>query len=203
MHESGSCVSLARLLSLNHQLLVKRGGVLTMTYSAALTSIMRALYIPSIYSTDYTWDEVELFVWTAAELATTIIAASIPILRVLLRTMVTSTQRRKTEGVTNTFKTGTYMCSTAVGRSQSYKRMDNDLVSQKSKTGERLRGISEDRESEASVGLGREKAFEDRMESGGIVKTEEIQVEYDSNAPRPGRNTALGFELEEVPPARR
>ncbi|KAF3763980.1 hypothetical protein M406DRAFT_240457, partial [Cryphonectria parasitica EP155] len=51
---------------------------------AAITSIFRAYHIPALYSNDYSWDESTLFVWTAAEMATTIIATSIPVLRVLL-----------------------------------------------------------------------------------------------------------------------
>lgn len=159
-----------------------------------MTSIMRAVNIPSIYVFDYTWSESRLFVWTAAELGTTIIAASIPVLRVLLRNMVDSTQRKTGEGLTNTFRTGTYMCST-VGRSQSYRRMDTERASQKVKRGNSFGGISEDGESMNSLSVAPVRS----LDHGGILKTEEIQVQYDNSPTRPG-NAALGFELEDVPP---
>lgn len=64
---------------------------------------MRAVTVPSLYSGDYTYEAGQLFIWTGAELATTIVAASIPILRVLLSDIVKSA--RKTVSELNTFKT--------------------------------------------------------------------------------------------------
>lgn len=70
--------------------------------SAGATSIMRALTVPTLSGTDYTYQAGLLFIWTAAELASTIVAASIPILRVLI-----SELRTRYPGVTelNTIKT--------------------------------------------------------------------------------------------------
>lgn len=171
---------------------------------AAVTSIMRAIHIPSLYTTDYTWEESSLFVWTAAELGTTIIAASIPILRTLLRNIKDSTHRRDGRtGVTNTFKTGTYVCST-VGRSQSYRRMDGDTISQKPGGKGHLDGISESGESVTSLVDLPMKNFGNDRAHGGIMKTEEVQVQYDRKS-WDGKgivqteNPVLGFEMEEMP----
>lgn len=51
---------------------------------------MRAITVPTLNGTDYSYEAGQLFIWTGAELATTIVAASIPILRVLLSDMVHS-----------------------------------------------------------------------------------------------------------------
>lgn len=65
---------------------------------------MRALTVPTLYTSDYTYESGQLFIWTSAELAVTIVAASIPILRALFSDLVTSRYNR---GVTelNTFQT--------------------------------------------------------------------------------------------------
>lgn len=140
---------------------------------------MRAIYLPALFTSDYTWDEASLFVWTATELATTIVAASIPVLRPLLQSLVQSTQRREGRtGVTNTFKTGTYVC-TAVGRAQSYRRMDRDSLSQKTSRSGRLEDISEDGDGSKSLALKPFKSLEKGREYDGIIKTEEVQIEFD------------------------
>lgn len=177
--------------------------------SAGITSIFRAVHIPAIYSDDYTYDESDLFVWTAAELATTITAASIPVLRALLKSIVSSTQRTRGRTGVNTFKTGTYMCST-VSRSQSYRRMEGEAVPlPKTKGGgggggdRNLGSISENGESVHSLVMTPEKTLEGEGR-GGIMKTEEITVDYDrrSRHEESGKmdSSALGFELEEVAP---
>lgn len=65
---------------------------------------MRAITVPSLYSGDYTYEAGQLFIWTGAELATTIVAASIPILRALLSDIVRSRSPKKTFTELNTFK---------------------------------------------------------------------------------------------------
>ncbi|CAN8097803.1 unnamed protein product [Discula destructiva] len=194
------------IMSLRMHIKEKIGVAVCMSLGivAAMTSIMRAVHIPDVYTEDYTWNESQLFVWTAAELATTIIAASIPVLRTLLRDILISTQRRDGKtGATNTFKTGTYMCST-VGRAQSYRRMTGDMISQKPGGGH-LNGISEDVESLNSLPRTPEKSLETGRDHGGIMKTEEVEVQY-GRASRNGlaeaggiKNPVLGFELDEIP----
>lgn len=151
--------------------------------SAAMTSLFRAVHIPALYSEDYTYNETELFIWTAAELATTIIAASITVLRALLRDIVHSPLRTGgNTGVVNTFKSGTYMCST-ISRSQNYRRMDGGIAHiQKQKSASNngyLAGISES-ESVISLGLTTEESFGKNQYCMGILKTEEIEVVYDN-----------------------
>lgn len=64
---------------------------------------MRAVTVPALYAKDYSYAGGLLLIWTGAELATTIVAASIPILRVLLHDMVHSKYRRGATEL-NTFK---------------------------------------------------------------------------------------------------
>lgn len=62
---------------------------------------MRAITVPTLTGSDYTYQAGLLFIWTAAEIACTIVAASIPILRVMFREI-----RTRYPGVTelNTIK---------------------------------------------------------------------------------------------------
>lgn len=203
MHEPGFCVSYAPTIGSRSR--YRAALVLTLLTSAAMTSVFRAIHIPAIYSNDYTYDESELFVWTAAELATTIIAASIPILRALLRNIVNSTQHTRRTGV-NTFKNGTYMCST-VSRSQSYRKMESEMIAaHKVKGGNgNLASISENGESVSSLVMTPAHSLEKDRLHGGIMKTEEITVDYDRRSrqgteDRHGENAMLGFELQEVSP---
>lgn len=64
---------------------------------------MRAITVPTLSGQDYSYEAGQLFIWTGAELATTIVAASIPILRVLLSDMVHSRYPHNSTEL-NTFK---------------------------------------------------------------------------------------------------
>lgn len=72
------------------------------TRSAGCTSVMRAITVPTLSGSDYSYQAGQLFIWTGAELATTIVAASIPILRALVSELRTSRYPGVTE--MNTFK---------------------------------------------------------------------------------------------------
>lgn len=63
---------------------------------------MRAMTVPALSGTDYTYQAGGLFIWTSAEVASTIVAASIPILRVLFNELKHSRYPRVTE--LHTFK---------------------------------------------------------------------------------------------------
>ncbi|KAI3392869.1 hypothetical protein diail_5044 [Diaporthe ilicicola] len=55
---------------------------------AGATSIMRCQKIPLLLTADFTFESGQLSIWSAAEIATTIMAASIPVLRLWVKTMV-------------------------------------------------------------------------------------------------------------------
>lgn len=200
-----------------------------------MASIFRAYYIPTIYDDkNNAYDQANLFIWTAAELAVTIIAVSIPVLRPLVVNMKGQRDRNwGPEGGTryqNTFQNGTYVCS-AVSRSQNnYHRMNSSgsgsnflktitttgssnsssgttttSSKQSGKAGTTVEVVMHEgnRELEliaapgGSAGHKKEKSFQ------GIVKTEEVTVDYD-RASRMAlqdnfeRRAILGFELEEM-----
>lgn len=182
-----------------------------------MTSIFRAHYIPTVYDNDNdnAFDEASLFVWTAAELAVTIIAVSIPVLRPLVVTIARRDRGNRTHTSTgasypNTFKSGTYMCS-AVSRSQNYyHRMDeNDgscgtSASDKSSSKSKVIDYSANDASNLIPGQPDVVYFHDKEKGGGIMKTEEVTVDYDRASRGEGlkenfeRRAILGFELEDM-----
>lgn len=136
--------------------------------SAGITSVVRAIQVPALQAKDYTYDSGELFIWTGAELATTIIAASIPVLRMLLRDIVSSTCQRNQDTAMNTFKNGTF---------RSNKGNLTTIIS--STTGNQKRGGDL-----ANIGQSGESVTSlidtpaNSMDKGGIMKTEVVTVNY-------------------------
>lgn len=98
LHELGGLVSITSCLSWCGKLSI----LMCFTSSAGCTSIMRAITVPTLNGSDYSYQSGQLFIWTGAELATTIVAASIPILRALVSELRTGRNSENTE--LNTFK---------------------------------------------------------------------------------------------------
>lgn len=185
--------------------------------SAGVTSIVRAVEVPSLYATDYTYEASKLLIWTAAELATTIIATSIPILRALLRDIVTSSYRNRGPAgnrYSNTFKSATYRGRSG-SLSESFPRAGAGTSvavctggSQNQKGSGSLANIYENGESATSLILQPSPASDGKgfgLEHGGILKTEIITVNYDTRSVRSSNtasneDTVQDIELQQVAP---
>lgn len=178
-----------------------------------MTSIVRAVEVPNLWAPDYPYDESKLLIWTAAELATTIIAASIPVLRALFNNIINSSYQKR--GHTGTRGSNAYQSATYVGsarsRSDSFPRTGSIAIctstSQKQKGSGALSNIYENGESVASLII--ESSNPDikdfGLEHGGILKTEVITVNYDtrsqrSNAESNGTDTLQDIELQQISP---
>ncbi|KKY36929.1 putative integral membrane protein [Diaporthe ampelina] len=70
---------------------------------AGATSIMRCLKIPLLLTDDFTFESGQLSIWSAAEIATTIMATSIPVLRLWLKTIVSVHSRYHLSSADGTF----------------------------------------------------------------------------------------------------
>ncbi|KAH8645764.1 hypothetical protein BX600DRAFT_519342 [Xylariales sp. PMI_506] len=57
------------------------GIAMSLGFLAGITAIMRSVYTIQLYNMDISYDSVKAIVWTGVESTTTIVAASIPILR--------------------------------------------------------------------------------------------------------------------------
>jgi hypothetical protein len=61
-----------------------------MCRSAGATAIVKTIEIPTMANGDFTYDGVKLVIWGTAEVTTSIMAASIPVLRVVVREIRTT-----------------------------------------------------------------------------------------------------------------
>ncbi|KUI55848.1 hypothetical protein VP1G_03182 [Cytospora mali] len=179
---------------------------------AGVTSIVRAVEVPSLYASDYTYEASRLLIWTAAELATTIIAASIPVLRALLRDIVNSSYKNRGQTgsrFSNTFKSSAYTGNSR-SRSDTFPRTGTVAIctstSQKEKGTGALANIYENGESVTSLIVPSPptdgKDF--GLEHGGILKTDIITVNYDTRSERSGSNRPeilQEIELQQVAPS--
>ncbi|KAI6088559.1 hypothetical protein F4821DRAFT_268795 [Hypoxylon rubiginosum] len=66
---------------------------MSMGIFAGSTAIVKCYYLQNLYSIDFFYDGGNLAIWGAAELSTTIMASSIPVLRVLIRDVTSAASR--------------------------------------------------------------------------------------------------------------
>lgn len=167
--------------------------------SGGVTSIFRAIHLSSLNTADFSYSESELLILTGAELATTITAASIPVLRPMLRSgfrnILQSTCPNRDRP-----KTGSMMLSDDMSRSQSYKKMVSDNGAGLTKRQTNMATLSEVRESEESLPSLPLQTFQHDLERGGIIKTEEIEVHYENGADHPRTTGPQGFDPGDISP---
>jgi hypothetical protein len=151
---------------------------LTLYSRAGATSIVRCINVRLLYEEDFTYEAGILAMWTAAELSVTIIAASIPVLRILIRNIVTH-RSYSNSGGQGGFPVGT---QTSVVTS--------------SRRGLKSGFSSGDADSIASLGL-------PRQDPRHIVKFETVTVDYERRSTSQSEmiNT-YAFEMEGVTPKR-
>ncbi|KAB5578193.1 hypothetical protein GE09DRAFT_953002 [Coniochaeta sp. 2T2.1] len=127
---------------------------------AGITAIIKTTKIPAMLSADF-YDGIDLFIWGNAESCVTIIAASIPILRVLIRDVKTS-YRNYYVSEQNDNQTGTR---------RSRTRGQSSVVV--------TAGRRNNSDSKNKLDDGSEKSILDgRASPGKIVRRNEIVVEY-------------------------
>ncbi|KAI1764990.1 hypothetical protein GGR53DRAFT_491734 [Hypoxylon sp. FL1150] len=68
-------------------------AAMSMGIFAGTTAIVKCYYLQNLYSVDFFYDGGNLAIWGAAEVSTTIMASSIPVLRVLVRDVASSASR--------------------------------------------------------------------------------------------------------------
>lgn len=121
-------------------------------------------------------------IWSNAEVAVTIIAASIPFFRVLLR-HVTSSYGRSKRLRANSYRLESYGHGTNGHGSRIDRHGVKEIAMSKSGMGDRMRDLDEFSESERSI-LGPDgngvmiTGGGDQGEGGGITKREDVVVEF-------------------------
>ncbi|KAH7303322.1 hypothetical protein B0I35DRAFT_498578 [Stachybotrys elegans] len=160
----------------------KMGIALAMSMGvvAAATAFAKCVSLQRLISSDFTLEGGQMIIWASTEIATTIIAASIPILRTLLRDLSTGRSYRNSGG---------YIRST-VGEDQSRKSRFN-MHGGHAVT---VVGGSKGPSSSASPDAASDKSIL-QGSFGKIMKTEEIAVDY-------GHSGGDGYEMQSIGTAR-
>lgn len=156
---------------------------------------MRCLKIPLLLTDDFTFESGQLSIWSAAEIATTIMATSIPVLRLWLKTIVSVHSRYQLSSADGTFdgrgvnhgrqqqrsKMTTMATTTTITSGGNSSSMVRKASSKRGRT--KLADLGWSRSSsESSEDLESFGAHVDRVPAGaagGIVKMETITVNYD------------------------
>ncbi|KAM7185679.1 hypothetical protein V8F20_011703 [Naviculisporaceae sp. PSN 640] len=168
---------------------------------AGAAAFVKCSKIPVIVDGDFTYESYNLVIWGSAEVAITIVAASIPVLRVLFRELREATTRRRygngihsaaapgsnrgvvtpTSKKTLTAGTGT---RAGAGTEQQIQRSNSMIVTVTSgyKRGRTNSGSSTssslDDDLEAGRGMSSEEKRLSDANPGKIVQTQEITVRY-------------------------
>ncbi|KAK7987037.1 hypothetical protein PG988_002025 [Apiospora saccharicola] len=177
---------------------------------AGVTAFIRASKVPSLAAPDSTFHDGQLTVWTIAEITTTIIAASIPVLRILYRDIRPSNRRRSY--VMSTFD-GTFPgASLRHGLSRTATIITS--ANRKSRDGSKRSNSSRSKRSNRPPKEFCPEAAEYGSESEGkIVQVQTITVDYDVQTLRQSRmglglglgtgpkaGQTVGFDVDAVPP---
>ncbi|KAI7774040.1 integral membrane protein [Diaporthe eres] len=162
---------------------------------AGATSIMRCLKIPLLLTDDFTFESGQLSIWSAAEIATTIMATSIPVLRLWLKTIVSVHSRYHLSSNDGTFdgrgvlnqnqqqrsKMSTMATTTTItsGGNSNMVRKASSKRGRAAKLADLGWASRSSSESEDLEGFGSPVDRIPGGAAGGIVKMETITVNYD------------------------
>ncbi|OLN81960.1 hypothetical protein CCHL11_08634 [Colletotrichum chlorophyti] len=163
------------------------GIAMSMGLFAGATAIVKCTTIPTLLSGDFTYDGSDLVIWGTCESSVTIVAASIPVLRVLVRD-VASTARKYYRGSSAT-RTNASRFGGGVTRSNTVTVSTNPAT-RKGSIRKKWDKLADDRSDKSILGVDSEPEF------GKIVRTNEVVVEYDVRSQLEGRGG--NYEMDQM-----
>ncbi|KZL82516.1 hypothetical protein CI238_11404 [Colletotrichum incanum] len=147
---------------------------------AGACGIVKAVLVVSMTSTDITYDRVDLTIWTLTEPAASIMAISIPVLRMLYRELKSNQRsyaRKKSQSHSNSLETGKIRTK-RYGHGTSYG-INSVLV------------MSTSRGQESQEALQEEPG---QVTPRGIIKTEEVRVRHETLPASRDRRNSIEFD---------
>lgn len=144
---------------------------------AGITAIVKAVLVVNMKSTDFTYDRVDLTIWTLVEPAASIMAVSIPVLRMLYRELKSS-QRSYFRNRSQTNPLGSEMGhpdgSSDNRRTKRYNNQSkygrNSVVIMSNAGWEDSEEALQDSDSQVKLNA---------APMGGVLKTEEVRVQHE------------------------
>ncbi|KAI0489671.1 hypothetical protein F4859DRAFT_461765 [Xylaria cf. heliscus] len=177
---------------LNMKRAEKLGVAIAMSFGAiaGITAVIRTIFLPSLASPNFSTKATTLVIWYTAEATTTIIAASIPVLRALIKELKTSgaryfsgekyaSGRRDESGVKGTGRTQTRGNGSKKGESAFHTSRVVTTV-----TGNKYPSDG-DTGSDKSI-------LEAPAEPGKIMQTQEVRLSYHDRSD----NDSMGYEMD-------
>ncbi|TRX98272.1 hypothetical protein FHL15_000917 [Xylaria flabelliformis] len=176
---------------LNMKRAEKLGVAIAMSFGtiAGITAVIRTVFLPSLASPDFSTKATTLVIWYTAEAATTIIAASIPVLRALIKEIKTSGAR---------YFSGEKYASGRIdepavkgsgrGQSKGSKKGDSVFTSRVVTT---ITCPGNKYPSDGDTGSDK-SILEASAEPGKIMQTQEVRLSYHDRSD----NDSMGYEMD-------
>lgn len=140
---------------------------MSLGFFAGATAIMKCVSLPTMAKGDFTFDGAQLVIWGNAEVATTIMAASIPVLRVLFLHAKSTAGRYYGSGEHRSGRLGTS------GRSKGHTVLTSSTRGEETRPKTTTGSNTGDDQSDRSILNATE------VHAGGkIVRTNEVTLEY-------------------------
>ncbi|KAJ2990454.1 hypothetical protein NUW58_g2940 [Xylaria curta] len=181
---------------LNMKKAEKLGVAIAMSFGAiaGITAVIRAIFLPYLASPDFSTKATTLVIWYTAEADTTIIAASIPVLRALIKEIQTSGARYFSG---EKYASGAHDGSDAKGTARSNTKGKGFGSKKKESalhTSRVVTTVTGHRPKYPSDGdMGSDKSIlEAPAEPGKIVQTQEVRLSYHDRSD----NDSMGYEMD-------
>ncbi|KAF2970160.1 hypothetical protein GQX73_g3368 [Xylaria multiplex] len=182
--------------NLNMKKAEKLGVAIAMSFGAiaGITAVIRTTFLPSLASPTFSTKATTLVIWFAAEPATTIIAASIPVLRALIKELHTSgakymshekyaSGRVEASGVKGTARSGT--------KGNGSKRGDSAFHTSRVVTTVTGQGSRYPYDNDGDTGSDK-SILEATTAPGKIMQTQEVRLSYHDRSD----NDSMGYEMD-------
>ncbi|KAH8167132.1 hypothetical protein CIB48_g1116 [Xylaria polymorpha] len=179
---------------LNMKRAEKLGVAIAMSFGAiaGITAVIRTIFLPSLASPDFSTKATTLVIWYTAEAATTIIAASIPVLRALIKELKTSGARYFSgEKYASGRRDGSGAKGTGRSQTKENRSKKGDSVFHTSRIVTTVTGHCNKYPSDGDTGSDK-SILEAPAEPGKIMQTQEVRLSYHDRSD----NDSMGYEME-------
>ncbi|KAI0206270.1 hypothetical protein F4808DRAFT_112914 [Astrocystis sublimbata] len=175
---------------LNMKRAEKLGVAIAMSFGAiaGITAVIRTAFLPSLASPNFSTQGTTLVIWYVAEADTTIIAASIPVLRALIKEIKTSGARYFSG---EKYASGHIDAGTARSQTKANMTKKGDSTFHTSRVITTITGNKYPSDGDT----GSDKSIlEAPAESGKIMQTQEVRLSYHDKSD----NESMGYEMEDM-----
>lgn len=182
---------------LNMKRTEKLGVAIAMSFGAiaGITAVVRTVFLPALASPDFSTKATTLVIWYTAEAATTIVAASIPVLRALIKELHSSGANYISREKYGSGRHGGSGMG-ATGRSHHSKGMNSkkgDSALHTSRVVTTVTGHCKKHPYDVHGDTGSDKSIlEATTEPGKIVQTQEVRLSYHDRSD----NDSMGYEMD-------